>query len=158
VRDQKYTPGQVAQIKALLAKKFDPEDRSPEAKGHRFLKRLLEYGQASQHSRYATQLALPFAIMTRQETAEHNRKLIQQALDTAPPGTEVNVSALPLLRDDCGETPVAALCSVPRDRTLLLSEALAAGYELTEEDGIKRYRLPNSRARQSSRSRSLDSE
>jgi hypothetical protein len=87
-----------------------------------------------------------------------DRDPLQQALDTAPPGTEVNVSALPLLRDDCGETPVAALCSVPRDRTLLLSEALAAGYELTEEDGIKRYRLPNSRARQSSRSRSLDSE
>ncbi len=44
-------------MKALLAKQFDPEDRSPEAKGQRFLKRLLEYGAqaaGAKRSRSAT--------------------------------------------------------------------------------------------------------
>ena len=58
---QEYSSEQVAQMKALLAKQFDPEDRSPEAKGQRFLKRLLEYGAqaaGAKRSRSATSAAL----------------------------------------------------------------------------------------------------
>jgi hypothetical protein len=53
------------------------------------------------------------------DIAEHNRQVIQDALDRARPGETVNVDELPLRRDANGQTPVAVLFTVPRSAATL---------------------------------------
>lgn len=86
-------------MRDLLSKRFDPDDRSPEAKGQRFLKRLLEFGQRTAAS--------------DAEIAEYNRQLIEAALNAAAPGEEVNVDHLPLRRRADGKAPIAGLFTAP---------------------------------------------
>jgi hypothetical protein len=61
--------------------------------------------------------------------AEANRRIIQDALNAAEPGTTVNIDELPLLRDPSGETPVAPLFCVPRSAVLTESEVAAIELE-----------------------------
>jgi hypothetical protein len=66
--------------------------------------------------------------METSEIPEHNRRMIQDALNRAAPGETVNVDHLPLLRIN-GRAPIAALCTVPRSAVLTESEAAAIDSE-----------------------------
>ena len=81
------------------------------------------------------------AKMDASEIPEHNRRMIQDALNKSAPGEEVNVDTLPLLRRADGRAPIAVLCTVPRSMVLLPSEALAKGYTVPEGAILREQRI-----------------